>query len=177
VTGASGAGKDVLTKEVRAHFPNTGKGLTSTTRAKRDSEVGGVDYHFYSEAEFAERVTRGEFVEHVTVHGSRYGTREEDLRRALDEHPLVISIMDPFGARDMAQKFPDAHTVFVDAPEHELRRRLIARGDHPDRVAIRMETYRSEILIRDAFAYILLNTGFNLARKELIDKITEWQNV
>lgn len=174
ITGASGAGKDALTKAVRKHFPNSGKVLTSTTRKPRVGETNGSSYNFYSRKEFERRVMRGEFIEYVEVHGSLYGTRHADLNSARHRYNPLISIMDPFGARDMLQKFPDARTVFVDAPKEELRRRLLERGDSKSEVAVRMKTRRVEVLLKKEFGLYLQNIEFAQAERELIGYITEW---
>ncbi len=174
ITGASGAGKDVLTKGIRAHFTNSGKVLTSTTRPQRPGEENGKAYNFFSQVEFERRIALGEFVEYVNVHGFLYGTRREDLAAARRGHRLVISLMDPFGALAMLQKYPDARTIFVDAPREELRRRLIARGDTREAIAVRMKTRRSEIRLKDEFGLYVQNIDLAETLAKIVRNITKW---
>lgn len=174
ITGASGAGKDVLTKGIRAHFPEAGKVITSTTRPPRPGEVDGVAYHFFSTEEFKRRLALGEFVEYMNVHGCLYGTRHEDLANARSRHELVISIMDPFGAYAITQQYPDVRTIFVDAPKEELRRRLILRGDDADTIKARMKTRHSEIRLRHAFALYVQNIDLSETLAKIISNINVW---
>lgn len=175
ITGASGAGKDVLTKGIRAHFPDAGKVITSTTRPPRPGEVDGIAYHFFSKEEFEQRLALGEFIEHMNVHGCLYGTRHADLALARASHELVISIMDPFGAYAIAKQYPDARTIFVDAPKEELRRRLILRGDNAETIKARMKTRQSEIRLRHAFALYVQNIDLTDTLKKIVHHIAAWK--
>ncbi|OGZ04690.1 MAG: hypothetical protein A2845_05350 [Candidatus Lloydbacteria bacterium RIFCSPHIGHO2_01_FULL_49_22] len=175
ITGASGAGKDVLTKGIRAHFPDSGKVVTSTTRPPRPGEVDGIAYHFFSTEEFEQRLALGEFIEHMNVHGFLYGTRHLDLADARNRHDLVISIMDPFGAHAILQQYPDARTIFVDAPKKELLRRLVARGDDKMMIAKRMKTRNSEIRLRHEFALYVQNIDLANTLEKIVHHIDVWR--
>lgn len=84
--GESGAGKDTIQKWIVSNVPRT-KGIVScTTRPKRDYEVEGVDYHFLSSAEFAERILDGTMLEATSFNDWFYGTPLEALK------PDVINI-------------------------------------------------------------------------------------
>lgn len=48
--------------------------VSATTRAPREGEVNGVNYHFISRAEFEQRVSDGGFLEYAEYCGNLYGT-------------------------------------------------------------------------------------------------------
>ena len=47
--------------------------------AARPGETDGRDYHFLAAAEFERRVVAGEFLEHATYGGNRYGTLRSEV--------------------------------------------------------------------------------------------------
>jgi guanylate kinase len=55
-------GKGTLIKGLLERAPGLQLAVSATTRAPREGEVNGVDYHFLSEEDFDRRVGRGEFV-------------------------------------------------------------------------------------------------------------------
>ena len=78
ITGPSGVGKGTLIRTLRERLPDLELSVSATTRAPRPGERDGVDYHFLDDADFQRRVDSGEFVEHATYSGRRYGTLLED---------------------------------------------------------------------------------------------------
>jgi len=48
--------------------------ISATTREPRPGEVDGRDYHFLTPHEFERRAEAGDFLEHATSSGNRYGT-------------------------------------------------------------------------------------------------------
>ena len=62
VTGASGTGKTTLVKEALRVLPDVGWSVSATTRAAREGEVDGRDYHFVSHERFAEMVDAGQML-------------------------------------------------------------------------------------------------------------------
>ena len=93
ITGPSGVGKGTLIRTLRERVPELELSVSATTRPPRPGEEDGVDYHFLSDAEFERRVQAGEFVEHATYSGRRYGTLRAELERRLrDGHPVVLEI-------------------------------------------------------------------------------------
>ena len=73
VTGPSGVGKGTLIAALRERHPEVALSVSATTRRPRPGEQDGVAYHFMTEADFDRRLARGEFLEHATYAGHRYG--------------------------------------------------------------------------------------------------------
>src|SRR5581483_10148638 len=81
------------------------------------------------EAEFERRLEAGEFVEHATYAGHRYGTLRSELeRRSRGGAPVMLEI-ELQGARQIRAAMPDAITIFIAPPSlGALRERLVGRG-------------------------------------------------
>ena len=154
VTGPSGVGKGTLIAALRERHPELGLSVSATTRAPRPGEEDGVDYHFLTEAEFDRRLARGEFVEHATYAGHRYGTLRAELeRRTRGGAPVVLEI-ELQGARQIRAAMPEA---VADLHRAAVARARCASGcaaaapDDPDGVERRLEIARDELAAREEF--------------------------
>jgi guanylate kinase len=67
VSAPSGAGKTTLVERIR-RTPNLFYSVSCTTRTPRAGEIDRQDYRFLSDADFRERVAKGDFVEHAQVY-------------------------------------------------------------------------------------------------------------
>jgi guanylate kinase len=169
ITGPSGVGKGTLIRTLRERVPDIELSVSATTRPPRPGEQDGVDYHFLSDAEFERRVLSGEFVEHATYSGRRYGTLRSELERRLrDGHPVVLEI-EVQGARQVRRTMPEALQVFIAPPSRDaLRARLVGRGtDDTDQVEARLRTADAELEAQDEFAEVVVNDRLEDAVEEL----------
>ena len=169
ITGPSGVGKGTLIRSLRERVPELELSVSATTRAPRPGEEDGVAYHFLTDADFQRRVEAGEFVEHATYSGRRYGTlRAEHDRRSRDGHPVVLEI-EVLGARQVRRTMPEALQVFIAPPSREaLRARLVGRGtDDAEQVAARLRTADAELEAQDEFAHVVVNDRLEDAVDEL----------
>jgi hypothetical protein len=74
ICGPSGVGKGTLLARLfHACGDGSGFAVSHTTRAARPGEAEGKDYFFTDRASMLAAVARGEFLEHVEVHGNKYG--------------------------------------------------------------------------------------------------------
>ena len=159
ITGPSGVGKGTLIRTLLERHPELGLSVSATTRAPRPGERDGVDYHFLTDAEFAERVAAGDFVEHASYSGRRYGTLRSELdRRTASGAPVVLEI-EVQGARQIARTMPEAVRIFIAPPTEEaLRTRLIGRGtDDAEQVQARLRTAREELAAKGEFPHVVIN--------------------
>jgi guanylate kinase len=141
--------------------------VSATTREPRPGEVDGRDYHFLTPEEFEARVERGEFIEHATYAGNRYGTLRSELERPARAVVLEIDLQ---GARIVRRELPDAMRVFIAPPSLEaLRARLEARGaDSPRQIGDRMAVAPEEIAAQAEFAHVVVNDRLEDALDELV---------
>jgi guanylate kinase len=133
VSAPSGAGKTTLVERIR-RTPNLFYSVSCTTRTPRAGEIDRQDYRFLSDADFRERVAKGDFVEHAQVHGDHYGTLREPIVTNLETGKDVLIDIDTQGAAVIRNcgdpLIQDALAdVFIMPPDlEELRKRLLKRG-------------------------------------------------
>jgi guanylate kinase len=166
ITGPSGVGKGTLIKRLLERVPGLQLAVSATTRAPRNGEVNGVDYHFLSEEDFDRRVGRGEFVEHAEYAGNRYGTLKTELERPARGIVLEIDVQ---GARQVRKTLPDAVLVFIEPPSFEdLERRLLGRAsDRPEQIERRLAAARDELAAAGEFDHRIRNDDLERALEEL----------
>src|SRR5262249_38731423 len=101
ISGPSGVGKGTLIALARESLPELAVATSATTRPMRPGEADGREYHFLDEDEFVRRVGEGEFLEHVTFAGYRYGTLRSEVERRLARDESVVLEIDVPGAREI----------------------------------------------------------------------------
>ena len=169
ISAASGAGKTTLVNAVLQQVDDLEVSVSHTTRAPREGEVDGVNYHFVDKDRFEEMVEASEFIEYATVFGNMYGTSRQHIQEQLLKGKDVILEIDWQGARQIRQLMPDCRSVFIVPPSTEaLRQRLTSRGtDDEDIIARRMQEAISEMSHYVEFDYLVINDDFDEARENL----------
>lgn len=169
VSAPSGAGKTSLVKALVGEDAGIELSVSHTTRARREGEEDGRDYHFVAEQEFRSMIERAEFIEHAEVFGNLYGTSQGAMRQQLQSGRDVILEIDWQGARQVKRAFPDAVAIFILPPSREaLERRLLGRGqDSAETVRARMAGAIAEIEHYVESDYLIVNETFDVALDEL----------
>lgn len=188
VSAPSGAGKSSLCNRLIEKFPEMIYSVSCTTRPPRGAEENGVHYHFLSEEAFSAHLRAGDFLEHATVHGNRYGTLKKTVYDALAQGRDIIMDIDVQGAQQIRsacsalrsddaikQSFVD---IFIAPPSiEELHRRLCGRStDRADVIERRMRNAIGEMEQRTDYQYTVINDDFETAANELIAIITHEHN-
>ncbi|HEY2437608.1 MAG TPA: guanylate kinase [Solirubrobacteraceae bacterium] len=170
ITGPSGVGKGTLIRGLRDRVPQLELAVSATTRPPRPGERDGVDYHFLTPEEFERRVAEGEFVEHATYSGNRYGTLRSELEGRLRRGVPVALEIEVQGARQVRRAMPEAEAVFIAPPSREaLRARLLGRGtDTPEQVDERLRTAERELEAQPEFEHVVINDRLEDATEELV---------
>lgn len=166
VSAPSGGGKTTVCTSMLGRNPGLRRVITCTTRPPRPGEVNGVDYHFFSPAEFEQRVGAGEFLEHASVYGNRYGTLRSSVLEILRGGGDVLLNIDVQGAasiRRVASADPELAlalvTLFITpATLRELEGRLRGRGSDPEEVvARRLAAAAGEVAEAAEFDYLVVS--------------------
>lgn len=169
ITGPSGAGKGTLIKRLCERVPGLELSVSATTRRPRAGEVDGRDYHFLDSAEFDRRARGGEFLEHATYSGNRYGTLREEVERRLEAGRSVLLEIEVQGARQVRAAMPEAVLVFIAPPDAAaLRERLELRGtDSEEEISERLRVAELELGAREEFPHVVVNDEIERAAAEL----------
>jgi guanylate kinase len=162
--GPSGSGKTTLSEIFRKNLEGVvSRIVTVTTRAPRDGEVDGIDYHFWTSDEFINAVTKDLFFEHEVVHGNYYGTLKTSLQDVISSSRSSVIILDVKGAIKLKETFPnDVVNVFMTCTHiAELRRRIETRNTTQEDIKMRLaaaskelDTYSSNV---QKFDYLIVN--------------------
>lgn len=156
ITGPSGVGKSTLIRALSLRLPGaTAFAVSHTTRGRRGGETDGVHYNFTSDASFAEMVERGDFVEHVCIHGARYGTSRAAISHVVEGGRLPVLDVDLDGALNVDRAFPDSVCGIYVKPSSIslLKQRLTARGTETEaQVEARVSHAAAELARLDAEA-------------------------
>jgi len=169
VTAPSGAGKTTLVHELLRRNNNLRLSVSYTTRAPREGEIDGREYHFIETDRFLEMRNADGFVEWAEVHGNYYGTSRAWLAEQLDAGRDTMLEIDWQGARQVRETFPDSVSVFVLPPSlKELENRLRSRGtDSEETIARRLQAALGEMRHVEEFAYVIINDRLPDAVSEL----------
>ena len=165
LSSPSGGGKTTIARALLAARRDTGYSVSATTRAPRAGERDGHDYHFLNDAEFERRVAAGEFLEHATYGGKRYGTLRAEVERVLGSGRHVVLDIEVDGARQVRSRMPDAVRVFVLPPSAEvLVQRLRARDtESPEARRLRLSLAADELLAAAEYDYVVVNEDLGAA--------------
>jgi guanylate kinase len=160
LSSPSGAGKTTLAGRLIDGDPSLRMSVSVTTRAPRQGELDGRDYHFIERQEFERRKQAGELIEWAEVHGNFYATPKAPVMEALARGQDMLFDIDWQGARQLRSELgADMVGVFILPPDAAtLERRLKARAqDSQAVVSRRLAAAASEIAHWRAYDYVIVN--------------------
>lgn len=165
LSSPSGGGKTTIAHRLLATRRDLGYSVSCTTRAPRDGEVDGRDYHFRSTEDFQRGQRAGEFAESAEVHGHLYGTLRTEIARLLQSGRHPIMDIDVQGAQQFSAAFPESVLIFILPPSAEvLVERLKARGTEGTESMIRrFGSAKEELKAIDLYQYVVVNDRIDSA--------------
>ena len=180
ISGPSGVGKDTIIDEMHRRERAGGREnerhylVTVTTRAPRDGEVDGLDYHFVDREEFIRMWRDRGFLEANEVHGNFYGSPRDPVRQALIAGKDVILKIDVQGAQVVKEQVTEALLIFIIPPSLEtLFHRLRSRAtETADELEVRQRDAAVELARQDDYDHVVVNeTGLVGRTADRIDAI------
>ena len=169
LTGPSGVGKGTVGKALLDRDPALSWSVSATTRAPRDGEVDGIDYHFVTRDTFERLRDAGGFLEWFEVYGQLKGTPSAPVEAQLAAGHDVLLEIDVQGALAVRARYPEALLVFLRAPDPAVQEaRLRARGsDDPEQIQTRLETAAHEEAMSGQFEAVVVNADLGRAVDEV----------
>ena len=164
-SGTSGSGKTTIAEALLRQLPLFQRVVTCTTRASREGEKDGTDYHFVSREKFTEYIEKDMLLEHAEVYGNHYGSLRKEVGDILAKGKNIILVIDVQGAMTIKKRFPEAVLVFIKAPSLEIaRQRLLLRAkDSPSVIDQRMLAAQLEMRFEPEFKYSVVNDDLGVA--------------
>jgi guanylate kinase len=165
ISGPSGVGKDTIIDEMRRRERESGRDgdrhyvVTMTTRAPREGEIDGVDYHFVSRDEFLDIWAKRGFLEANELYGNWYGSPRQEVRDALSAGKDVILKIDVQGAQVVKEQVTEALLIFIIPPSLEtLFSRLRARATETvDELNARQRNAAIELARQGDYDHVVVN--------------------
>jgi guanylate kinase len=169
ISAPSGAGKSTLVRRLLETYPEFSFSVSCTTRAPREGEKDGREYHFLSRERFEELIGQGYFAEWAEVHGNLYGTPLESVEAILGRGGHLVFDIDVQGAAQLRSTLSSGAFVFILPPSlEELEHRLTGRGSDADGIiARRLEDASKELEHAPGFDYWIVNDDLDRAFEEL----------
>jgi guanylate kinase len=175
VSGPSGVGKSTLLRRVLEADPRLRFSVSHTTRAPRQGERDGIDYHFVDRETFRRLVAENAFLEHAEYQGNLYGTSRAEVEKAMRGGYDLILEVEVQGARQLQRSLPEAVRIFIEpASPGVLEERLRARNTESEAVLRRrLETALEELPYANECQYRIRNDALDKAVAELARVIAE----
>lgn len=165
MSAPAGTGKTTLARMLIDEFPTISESISCTTRHIRPGEIADKDYHFMTEAEFQAKEKEGQFLEHATVFGQRYGTLKEHVDKKLHQGQHVLLVIDTQGAIQLKKINYPAVYIFIRPPSMtELRTRLFNRKtEAEEHIEERLAWAEHELEMASQYDYIVTNDNLHSA--------------
>ena len=159
VSGPSGVGKSTVLHALFEGRDDLYFSVSATTRAPREGERDGVDYHFIHADRFRNMIAEDAFLEYAEYVGNFYGTPMRLVDEAMEQGKDVLLDIEIQGAMQVCAKRPETVRIFIAPPSWaELERRLTARGtDDEDKVQKRLLRAKVELKMADRYDYFVVN--------------------
>uniref|UniRef100_A0A8D3DQD1 MAGUK p55 scaffold protein 7a n=1 Tax=Scophthalmus maximus TaxID=52904 RepID=A0A8D3DQD1_SCOMX len=120
LVGPTGVGLNELKRKLLIsdpqHFSVT---IPHTSRAKRNQESDGVEYHFISKSLFETDIHNNKFIEHGEYKGNYYGTSLDSIRSVLSKNKVCLLDVQPHTIKHLRTAEFKPFVVFVKPPTVE----------------------------------------------------------
>lgn len=170
LSGPAGSGKSTLADMLEVRSPDICRSVTATTRAPREGETDGADYHFLDRDTFKHGIATGRFVEYNEFNGNLYGTPRDGLEKLLEQDKVVVLVIDVNGAVQIRKAFPrSVHFFLLPPTAEELRRRLCGRGTEPPAdIEKRLAIAEREVKRVENYDFLVINDISETAAEDIL---------
>ena len=175
ISAPSGAGKTSIVHYLLKNMPELAFSVSACSRAIRDNETDGIDYHFLGVEGFKKKIEENAFLEWEQVYENQYyGTLTSETERIWSAGKAVIFDVDVVGGLNIKKQYStECLAIFIMPSSLKvLQERLIARGSESEEsLQKRLDKAEEEIAKNKEFDSIILNDDFDIASKETMGVI------
>ena len=175
LSSPSGAGKTTIAKKIQQKYANFKISVSHTTRAPRENEVDGVDYHFVSLEKFENLIKNESFYEYAKIFENYYGTSKESVEKIIKNNDILFDI-DWQGTKQLSKFNLNLIKIYLTTNDKtELKKRLIKRNQNSIKeVQKRFNSYDRDVSHWHDYDYIVINKNLKTCFKQ-IEKIIKTQ--
>jgi len=178
ISAPSGAGKTSIVHFLLQQMDVLSFSVSACSRAKRDNETDGTDYHFLGVAGFKSKILEDAFLEWEEVYENQfYGTLKSEVERIWQKEKTVIFDVDVVGGLNIKKQYTsECLSIFIIPPSLEtLEERLQNRGsESPNSLQKRIAKAKGEIARSEEFDKVILNDDFAMACRETMEVIQKF---
>ena len=178
ISAPSGAGKTSIVHFLLAKTDTLSFSVSACSRARRDNETDGIDYHFLTVDEFQKEIKEDSFLEWEEVYKNQYyGTLKSEVARIWKEGKTVIFDVDVVGGINIKKQYQkECLSIFIMPPSLVvLEERLQKRGsESKESLQKRVAKSKEEIEKRKEFDQVILNDDFEVACMETMKVIQKF---
>ena len=178
ISAPSGAGKTSIVHFLLGKTDALSFSVSACSRARRDNETDGIDYHFLTVDEFQKEIKEDSFLEWEEVYKNQYyGTLKSEVERIWKEGKTVIFDVDVVGGINIKKQYQkECLSIFIMPPSLAvLEERLQKRGsESKESLQKRVAKAKEEIEKRKEFDQVILNDDFEVACMETMEVIQKF---
>jgi len=178
ISAPSGAGKTSIVHFLLGKTNALSFSVSACSRARRDNETDGIDYHFLTVDEFQKEIKEDSFLEWEEVYKNQYyGTLKSEVERIWKEGKTVIFDVDVVGGLNIKKQYQkECLSIFIMPPSLAvLEERLQKRGsESKESLQKRVAKAKEEIAKRMEFDQVILNDDFEVACMETMEVIQKF---
>lgn len=158
ISGPAGSGKGTVNARL-LESEDFAYSVSATTRAPREGEVDGKNYHFISAWEFERRIREGEMLEYTNYCGNYYGTPLKEAVEVLESGKNLILEIEVEGALNVKRLYPEAVLIMLLPPSFAVQEaRLRGRGtETEEKIRERLSRTREELPEIYHYDYVVYN--------------------
>ena len=158
ISGPAGSGKGTVNAKL-LESEAFAYSVSATTRAPREGEVDGKNYHFISTWEFERRIREGEMLEYTNYCGNYYGTPLKEAEEVLESGKNLILEIEVEGALNVKRLYPEAVLIMLLPPSFAVQEaRLRGRGtETEEKIRARLSRTREELPEIYHYDYVVYN--------------------
>ncbi len=158
ISGPAGSGKGTVNARLLESEEYV-YSVSATTRAPREGEVDGKNYHFISTWEFERRIREGAMLEYTNYCGNYYGTPLKEALEVLESGKNLILEIEVEGALNVKRLYPEAVLIMLLPPSFAVQEaRLRGRGtETEEKIRERLMRTREELPEIYHYDYVVYN--------------------
>ncbi|MDR1878333.1 MAG: guanylate kinase, partial [Bacteroidales bacterium] len=166
----SGTGKTTIVRHLLQSGLPLAFSVSATNRPKRENEINGNDYYFFTTKRFKEKIQNNDFLEWEEVYPNQfYGTLLSEIERIWATGKHVLFDVDVVGGLNIKNKYPDRSlAVFLMPPSLDtLKERLMYRGTETEEsIRKRKDKAEYELSFADKFDEVIINDDLHAAQNQ-----------